>query len=68
MRSRCAASESHHYADFCFAYGASEPFPPSYVSTVKIKPARFCEAYDAEQSFCHWPQKLIDRRVLPAPG
>jgi len=57
--------ESHHYADFCFGYGATEPYPPSFVSTVKLKQAGFCEAYDTEDTFRHWLQKLIDRKVLP---
>lgn len=60
--------ESHHYADFCFGYGATEPYPPSFVSTVKIKQAGFCETYDTELSFRYWLQTLIDRRVLPAAG
>ena len=60
--------ESHHYADFCFAYGATEPFPPTFVSTVKIKQAGFTEARDTEETFCYWLQKLIDRRVIPGPG
>ena len=33
--------ESHHYADFCFAYGADASPPPAFVSTVKIKQAGF---------------------------
>jgi nucleoside-diphosphate-sugar epimerase len=57
--------ESHHYTDFCFAYGAGEPPPPAFVSTVKIKQAGFTETWDTEQSFCYWLQKLIDRKVLP---
>jgi nucleoside-diphosphate-sugar epimerase len=57
--------ESHHYADFCFAYGFEETPPPAFVSTVKVKQAGFGEAMDTEQSFCHWLQDLIDRRVLP---
>ena len=57
--------ESHHYADFCFAYGATEPLPPAFVSTVKIKQAGFCETYDTEESFRYWLQVLQDRKVLP---
>ena len=60
--------ESHHYADFCFAYGATEVPPAAFVSTVKIKQAGFTEAFDTEESFCHWLQVLIDRRVLPSAG
>jgi nucleoside-diphosphate-sugar epimerase len=60
--------ESHHYADVCFAYGATEPPPPTFLSTVKIKQAGFTDAYDTEESFCHWLRRLIERRVLPGPG
>ena len=59
--------ESHHYADFCFAYGATELPPAAFVSTVKIKQAGFTEAWDTEESFCYWLQVLIDRKILPAP-
>jgi nucleoside-diphosphate-sugar epimerase len=59
--------ESHHYADFCFAYGATELPPAAFVSTVKIKQAGFTEAFDTEESFCYWLQVLIDRKVLPPP-
>jgi len=57
--------ESHHYADFCFAYGAEQTPPAAFVSTVKIKQAGFTEAFDTEASFCHWLQVLIDRKILP---
>ena len=57
--------ESHFYADFCFAYGASEQPPPAFVSTVKIKQAGFCETYDTEASFLYWLGVLQDRKVLP---
>jgi nucleoside-diphosphate-sugar epimerase len=57
--------QSHYCADFCFAYGAEKMPPPAFVSTVKIKQAGFCDAYDPEASFCHWLQVLIARKVLP---
>lgn len=57
--------ESHHYADLCFAYGATEPRPPVFVSTVKIKQAGFTDVWDTEDSFCHALRVLIDRKVLP---
>ena len=60
--------ESHHYADFCFAHGATQPPPPAFVSTVKIKQAGFTEVWDTEESFVHWIRVLQDRRVLPAAG
>ena len=43
--------ESHYYADFCMAYGADEPPPPAFVSTVKIKQAGFTDTWDTELSF-----------------
>jgi nucleoside-diphosphate-sugar epimerase len=57
--------ESHHYADFCFAYGAVSQPPPAFVSTAKIKQAGFGDTYDTERSFCHWLDTLIGRKVLP---
>lgn len=57
--------ESHHYADFCFAYGATAAPPPAFVSTVKIKQAGFCGVYDTEETFRHWLGKLIERKILP---
>jgi len=59
--------ESHHYADFCFAYGAEEPPPPAFVSTVKIKQAGFTGVWDTSESFRHWLGVLIDRKVIPGP-
>ncbi len=59
--------ESHHYADVCFAYGATASPPPTFVSTVKIKQAGFCGVYDTEETFRHWHQDLIDRRIVPGP-
>ena len=57
--------ESHHYADFCFAYGASEPPPPAFVSAIKLRQAGFTEVCDTEDMFCHWLQNFIDRGILP---
>ena len=59
--------ESHHYADFCFAYGLESPPPYAFVSTVKIKQAGFTQAWDTEESFRYWLQVLIDRKILPPP-
>ena len=58
--------ESHHYADFCFAYGAPQSPPPAFVSTVKVKQAGFTGTWDTEASFTHWLQVLMDRKVLPS--
>lgn len=60
--------ESHYYADFCFAYGATEPPPPAFVSTVKIKQAGFTEARDTAETFVYWIKVMQDRRVLPSAG
>ena len=60
--------ESHHYADFQFASGARRQPPPALMSTVKLRQAGFCGAHNTEESFQHWLQVLIDRRVLPRLG
>jgi nucleoside-diphosphate-sugar epimerase len=57
--------ESHHYADFCFAYGSDEPVPPRFMSSIKLRQAGFHEYYDTEETFRFWFQALQDRRVLP---
>ncbi len=57
--------QSHYYADFCFAYGATAPPPPAFVSTVKIKQAGFTETWDTAESFRHWLRVLMQRNVLP---
>ena len=59
--------ESHHYADLCFAYGATSPPRPAFVSTVKVKRAGFGEVYDTEETFRYWFGKLIQRKILPPP-
>lgn len=58
--------ESHHYADVCFAYGADESPPATFLSTVKVKQAGFCGTYDTGESFRHWFRVLMEREVLPA--
>ena len=57
--------ESHHYADFCFAFGAEKAYPPAFVSTVKLRQAGFCEFMDTEDMFRHWLSYLIDEKVIP---
>ena len=59
--------ESHHYADFCFAYGATELPPPAFVSAIKLRQAGFTEVCDTEDMFCYWLQNFIDRGILPKP-
>jgi nucleoside-diphosphate-sugar epimerase len=57
--------ESHHYADFCFAYGAEEPPPPAFVSAIKLRKAGVTDVYDTEETFQHWMGWLQDREILP---
>lgn len=59
--------ESHHYADFCFAYAATTPPPPAFVSAIKLRQAGFTEVCDTEDMFCHWLGNFIERGILPAP-
>jgi len=60
--------ESHFYADLCFAYGATIPPAPTFVSTVKVRRAGFNAVYDTQESFCHWLRDLQARRILPPAG
>jgi nucleoside-diphosphate-sugar epimerase len=57
--------ESHHYADFCFAYGATDPPPPAFSSRIKLQQAGFTGCYDTQETFNFWLQDLIHRRVIP---
>ena len=59
--------ESHYYADFCFAYGASEPPPPAFSSRIKLQQAGFTGCYDTQETFNFWLRDLIGRRVIPGP-
>ena len=53
-------------ADFAFAYGSDgRNNAPAFVSTVKLRQAGFCEAYDTEDSFAYWFDDLRARRLLP---
>lgn len=60
--------ESHHYADFCFAYGATEPLPPAFVSAIKLRQAGFHEVVDTEDMFLFWMNDLIEKNILPRLG
>ena len=57
--------ESHHYADFCFAYGAETPPPPAFVSAIKLRQAGFTEVCDTQEMFCYWLNNFIERGILP---
>ncbi|HEX2136531.1 MAG TPA: nucleoside-diphosphate sugar epimerase, partial [Microvirga sp.] len=57
--------ESHHYADFTFAYGAQRPPPPALVSTIKIRQAGFGDCIDTEDMFRDLFRSLAAKRILP---
>jgi nucleoside-diphosphate-sugar epimerase len=57
--------ESHHYADFCFAYGAKDAPPPAIVSTIKARSRGFDDCLDSEDMFRHWFAEFSRRRILP---
>jgi nucleoside-diphosphate-sugar epimerase len=61
--------ESHHYADFCFAWGAEAlgAPPPAIVSTIKARRFGFHDCIDTHDMFRHWFRVLIDRKILPRP-
>jgi hypothetical protein len=59
--------ESHHYADFCFAYGATEPPPAAFSSRIKLQRAGFTGCYDTQETFDYWLRDLIGRRLIPGP-
>ena len=59
--------ESHHYADFCFAYGLDSPPPPAFVSSIKLRQAGFCDVMDTQETFTDWLVHLMDRHILPSP-
>ncbi len=57
--------ESHHYADFCFAHGATDAPPPAFSSRIKLMQAGFSGCYDTQETFNFWLRDLIHRRVIP---
>lgn len=57
--------ESHHYADRCFAHGRDEPFPPKFLSTIKLRQAGFHDCVSTPDSFRFWLAHLRERRYLP---
>ena len=56
--------QSHHYADFCMAYGAREPVAPVVVSTIKIRQAGFDACIDTETMFRRQIATLRARRLV----
>ncbi len=59
--------ESHYYADFCFAYGATTPPPAAFVSAIKLRRAGFTQVCDTEDTFTYWIADFQRRKLLPAP-
>ncbi len=57
--------ESHHYADFTMATGASRAPPPALVSTIKLRQAGFGDCIDTEQMFRELIASLVDKRITP---
>ena len=57
--------ESHHYADFCFAYGVQHPPPAVLVSTIKLRQAGFGDCIDTEDMFRDWFRILAARKIIP---
>jgi nucleoside-diphosphate-sugar epimerase len=59
--------ESHHYADFVFAFGDSADAAAVLVSTTKLRQAGFGDCVDTEVMFKTWLKRLADRGVIPQP-
>lgn len=59
--------QSHHYADFCFAYGAKKAPLPALVSTIKLRQAGFHDCIDTEDMFRELIASLQAKRIIP-PG
>lgn len=58
--------ESHHYADFAFAYGSDgRDNKPAFVSTVKLRAAGFTDVIDTEVMFRELIDELRAHRILP---
>lgn len=57
--------ESHHYADFCFAYGAKRPPAPALVSTIKLRQAGFHDCIDTEDMFRELIASLQAKNIIP---
>jgi nucleoside-diphosphate-sugar epimerase len=62
---KAVLGESHHYADFTFAYGAKHRPPPALVSTIKLRQAGFADCIDTEDMFRDLFRSLAAKRILP---
>ncbi|MEI7711448.1 MAG: NAD-dependent epimerase/dehydratase family protein [Rhodospirillales bacterium] len=56
---------SLEYADYQMRFGATDPGPASFVSTIKIFQAGFTETIDTEAMFRKWFKVFQDKRLLP---
>ncbi|UZG59937.1 SDR family oxidoreductase [Rhodococcus opacus] len=57
--------ESHFCADLVFAHGATQPPPPAFISTIKLRQAGFTQFVDTEDTYRYWLGKLIERNIIP---
>jgi nucleoside-diphosphate-sugar epimerase len=60
--------QSHHYADFTMATGATRSPQPALVSTIKLRQAGFGVCIDTEQMFRQLLARLAEKRVVPMPA
>jgi nucleoside-diphosphate-sugar epimerase len=58
--------QSHHYADFCLAYGVDRPGGAALVSTIKLRAAGFGDVIDTEAMLRKWFRWFQARKLLPA--
>src|SRR5258708_3391981 len=61
---RAFVGQGDQHADFAFAYGAPAG-PVAFVSTVKLRKARFNAAIDTRDALCAALQSLMDTGLLP---
>ncbi len=58
--------QSHIYADFVMASGATREPKPVLVSTIKLRQAGFGDCIDTEQMFRELIATMIEKRLVPA--
>jgi nucleoside-diphosphate-sugar epimerase len=58
--------QSHHYADFVMATGATRTPQPVLVSTIKIRRAGFADCIDTEQMLGELFAALRAKRIMPS--
>lgn len=57
--------QSHRYADFCMASGATRQPAPVIVSTIKLRQAGFADCIDTEAMFRKHLVALREKRIIP---